>query len=164
MPRAVFLLIALAACSGSPPARDASTTPDDSAFALVQARGHTAMGVDQYTSSHRFEPLPDGGRITLQRDRDDSAGTAQIRSHMRRIAAAFGAGDFTLPGFVHDQNVPGTAVMAARRSLITYTTDTVPRGGSVRIRSEDSTAIAAVHQFLAFQRRDHRSPHGQGSP
>jgi hypothetical protein len=166
MPRAVFLLIALVACSDRsprPPAGHSSTSPDDSAFALVQARGHTAMGVDQYTSFHRFEPLPDGGRITLQRNQDDSAGTAQIRAHMRKIAAAFRAGDFTLPGFVHNQEVPGTAIMAARRSRITYTADTVPRGGSVRIRSDDSGAIVAVHQFLSFQRRDHRSPHGEGA-
>lgn len=165
MPRTVFLLIGLVACSGGTPrpsARHSSTAPDDSAFALIQARGHTAMGVDQYTSSHHFESLPDGGRITLQRDQDDSAGTAQIRAHMRTIAAAFAAGDFALPGFVHDQEVPGTAVMASLRPLITYTIDTLPRGGSVRIRSEDSTAIAAVHQFLSFQRRDHRSPHGEG--
>jgi hypothetical protein len=121
------------------------------------------MGVDQYTSSHRFEALPDGGRITLQRDQADSAGTAQIRAHMQTIAAAFAAGDFKLPGFVHDREVPGTAIMAARRSHISYTTDTVPRGGSVRIRSDDSTAVAAVHQFLSFQRRDHRASHGEGS-
>jgi hypothetical protein len=162
MPRTVFLLIALLACSGPIP-RTSQHSPDDSAFALVQARGHTAMGVDQYSSSHRFEPLPDGGRITLQRDQDDSVGTAQIRAHMRKIAAAFAAGDFTLPGFVHDQEVPGTAVMTALRPRISYTADTVPRGGSVRIRSDDSTAIAAVHQFLSFQRRDHRSSHGEGS-
>ena len=165
MPRTEFLLIGLLACSSPTPraSQHSSAASDDSAFALVQSRGHTAMGVDQYTSSHRFEPLPDGGRITLQRDQDDSAGTAQIRAHMRKIAAAFAAGDFALPGFVHDQEVPGTIVMAARRSRISYTTDTVPRGGSVRIQSDDSTAIAAVHQFLSFQRRDHRSSHGEGS-
>jgi uncharacterized protein YjhX (UPF0386 family) len=162
MPRTVVLLIGLVACSGRTP-RTSQHSSDDSAFALVQARGHTAMGVDQYTSSHRFEPLPDGGRITLQRDQDDSAGTEQIRAHLRKIAAAFAAGDFTLPGFVHDQEVPGTAVMAALRPRISYTADTLPRGGSVRIRSDDSTAIAAVHQFLSFQRRDHRSSHGEGS-
>jgi uncharacterized protein YjhX (UPF0386 family) len=166
MPRTVVLLIGLVACSGRTPRtsdRHSSTAPDDSAFALVQTRGHTAMGVDQYTSSHRFEPLPDGGRITLQRDQNDSAGTAQIRAHMQKIAAAFAAGDFTLPGFVHDREVPGTATMAARRDRITYSTDTLPRGGSVRIQSDDSTAVAAVHQFLSFQRIDHRSPHGEGS-
>jgi uncharacterized membrane protein len=28
-------------------------------------------------------------------------------------------GDFSLPGFVHDREVPGTAVMTARRAAIT---------------------------------------------
>src|SRR5918993_2848595 len=85
-------LTLLGAC-GRAPAPDAR-------FHGVQARGETAMGVDQYTSSHVFEPLPDGGRIVLQRDAADSAGTAVIRAHLDRIAAAFAAGDFRLPGFV----------------------------------------------------------------
>ena len=116
------------------------------------------MGVDQYTSFHRFEPLPDGGRIALQRDAADSAGVAQIRTHMRTIASAFGQGDFSLPGLVHDREVPGTAVMAARRSRISYTADSLPGGAQVRLRSADSVAVAAIHEFLAFQRHDHRSP------
>ena len=115
------------------------------------------MGVDQYTSSHRFEPLPDGGRIVLQRDADDSAGTAVIRAHMSRIATAFAAGDFRLPGFVHAREVPGTVVMAARRSVIGYTADSLPRGGLVRIRTTDPEAVRAVHQFLAFQQADHQA-------
>jgi hypothetical protein len=143
--------IALAACSGN------GKTSADSSFAALQARGESAMGVDQYTSSHQFEPLPDGGRIVLQRDSSDPAGTAQIRAHMRDIATRFAAGDFAIPGFVHSQTVPGTVVMAARKSAITYTADTLPRGGLVRILTTDSAAVAAVHAFLAFQRMDHRT-------
>jgi hypothetical protein len=37
----------------------------DCHFAVVQARGRVAMGVDQYTSTHLFQPLSDGGRIEL---------------------------------------------------------------------------------------------------
>jgi hypothetical protein len=162
MSRATLLLLVVAACVDRP-ARNSSPalTPGrdsaDSAFALVQTRGHAAMGVDQYTSSHRFESLPDGGRISLQRDPGDSAGVAQIRSHMRRIAAAFARGDYALPGLVHDRDVPGTAVMAARRSRISYVADTLPGGGQLRLRTSDSSAVAAIHQFLAFQRQDHRA-------
>jgi hypothetical protein len=115
------------------------------------------MGVDQYTSSHVFEPLPDGGRIVLQRDEVDSAGTATIRAHLADIAGRFSAGDFRIPGFVHAQEVPGTREMAARRAVIRYQADTLPRGGMVRITSSDSVAIAAIHEFLAFQRMDHRA-------
>ena len=76
---------------------------------------------------------------------------------MRGIAEAFGRGDFALPGFVHDRDVPGTVVMAARRSRITYTADTLSGGGQVRLQTSDPSAIAAIHEFLAFQRQDHRS-------
>lgn len=130
----------------------------DSAFTAMQQRGKQAMGVDQYTSTHHFDPLPDGGRIELQRDVDDSAGVAQIRKHLQEIAAAFGAGNFDTPAFVHMREVPGTRVMAARRASITYEYRELPRGGEVRIRTRDAKALAAIHDFLAFQRSDHRAP------
>ncbi|MEO5587946.1 MAG: hypothetical protein ABIS03_00060 [Gemmatimonadaceae bacterium] len=143
------------ACTGSTPAKSARLA--DSAFASLQARGQAAMGVDQYTSSHVFESLPDGGRIVLQRDSVDTAGTAVIRRHLGDIAERFSAGDFSIPGMVHSQEVPGSREMAARRAMISYAADTLTRGGAVRITSTDSTAIAAIHAFVAFQRMDHRA-------
>jgi hypothetical protein len=128
----------------------------DTAFDAMQRRGRDAMGVDQYTSAHRFDALPDGGRIELQRDRNDSAGTASIRAHMREIARAFAAGDFGTPAVVHVKTVPGAATMRARRARIRYEPVDLPRGGAVRIRSTDPAAIAAIHRFLAFQRTEHR--------
>lgn len=130
---------------------------DETAFAALQTRGQTTMGVDQYTSSHHFEPLTDGGRIQLQRDVEDSQGVAQIRRHLQAIALAFKAGQFDIPMFVHATSVPGTAVMSARRDAIDYTYSDLPRGGEVRIRSRDSVAVAAIHEFLAFQRMDHHT-------
>lgn len=141
---------ALPAVAGASPGRD-------SGFSGVQARGAEAMGVDQYTSSHVFESLPDGGRIVLQRDSVDSAGAATIRMHLQHIARAFADGDFALPGFVHAREVPGTGVMAERRAAIRYEFDTLPRGGQVRISTTDSVAVRAIHAFLAFQRQDHRA-------
>jgi uncharacterized protein YjhX (UPF0386 family) len=128
----------------------------DSSFQALQRRGHAAMGVDQYTSQHRFEAVADGGRIVLQRDSTDSAGVATIRAHLRHIAGAFAQGDFALPGFVHARAVPGTRVMAASRTAIRYEFHPLPGGGEVRITASDPRAVAAIHQFLAFQRSDHR--------
>jgi hypothetical protein len=156
MLRAVWLFLIVAACREGPSNR----LTRDGAYARVQERGRQAMGVDQYTSFHRFEPLPDGGRIVLERDPGDRAGVAQIREHMQQIAASFRAGDFAVPGFVHDREVPGTRVMTARRERISYTPDTTPGGGQLRIVSQDPEAIAAIHQFLAFQRQDHRAGPG----
>ena len=141
--------------------KDARVT--DSSFATLQQRGETAMGVNQYTSQHVFEPLPHGGRIVLQRKEDDSAGAATIRAHMRTIASAFSNGDFALPGFVHaTSDVPGTKEMTKLRADISYTARDLPRGGEVVLSSKNPEAIKAIHDFLAFQRMDHRAPmHGQ---
>lgn len=130
---------------------------DDSAYSALQSRGALAMGVNQYTSSHRFDPLPDGGRVVLQReDLTDSLGIAQIRRHLRGIAVAFKEGRFDTPMFVHDRAVPGTVVMGANRNAIVYSYGDLPGGGEIRITAHDSLIVAAIHEFLAFQRMDHR--------
>jgi hypothetical protein len=130
----------------------------------MQKRGKQAMGVDQYTSTHKFDALPDGGRIELQRDTDDSVGIAEIRAHIREIAASFKRGDFSTPEFVHMREVPGTKVMAARRAVITYDPHNLPRGAELRIRTSDRDALAAIHEFMAFQRTDHHSGGKAGHP
>jgi hypothetical protein len=146
-------LFALACRREAPPA--AGTT--DTAFAQLQSRGKEAMGVDQYTSAHQFDDLPNGGRIELQRDSTDTAGVRTIREHLQHIAMAFAGGDFNLPGFVHATSVPGTEVMAARRDLISYAFRPLPGGGEVLLTTTDSAAVSAIHEFLAFQRQDHHA-------
>ena len=130
----------------------------DSAFAALQARGAGVMGVDQYSSQHVFQDLKDGGRIVLEREASDSAGVATIRAHLREVAAAFTRGDFSAPFATHAQVVPGTDVMAARKSRIRYAMRNRPGGGEVRITTTDPSALKAVRAFLQFQRSDHRAP------
>ena len=129
----------------------------DTAFGAMQQRGKQAMGVDQYTSTHHFDPLPDGGVIQLVRDVDDTTGVATIRKHIRDIARAFASGDFSTPEFVHMQTVPGTKVMSERKEAITYTPRDISRGAELRITTKDPEALKAVHEFLAFQRTEHHA-------
>jgi len=129
----------------------------DSTFVQVQSRGRVAMGVDQYTSTHCFDALETGGRIELQRNVDDPAGVATIRAHLQEIVRAFRTGDFSTPLFVHAQEVPGTMVMAARRAHIRYTYRDLPRGGEIVIETRDPAALRAIHEFMMFQRSDHRA-------
>jgi hypothetical protein len=146
----VLLLLKLPSCKRNP-------RSDDAAFTGVQQRGQMAMGVDQYTSAHRFEMTPDGGRISLERESDDSLGIAQIRAHMKLIQHAFAAGDFSTPAFVHQREMPGAAVLASKRDVITYGYEELPRGGAVVIRTRDADARKALEQFFAAQRTDHHS-------
>ena len=143
--RLLIAVLALGACK-------------DRDYAAMQERGKMVMGVDQYTSAHVFEDLPDGGRVVLERDdTTDTGGVAAIRLHLRDIATAFRAGDFTKPFQVHAQIVPGTALMRAHRAAVEYEVIERPRGGEVRMRSSDPAAVAAIHEFLAFQRSDHHA-------
>ncbi len=160
-PPIVAVVALLGGCTGEPKAH--AQQDADGAFAATQARGQVVMGVDQYTSAHVFEDLPDGGRIILERaDPQDSAGIATIRQHMQTIAAAFREGNFAQPFQVHAQVVPGTAVMAARRAAISYGVVERPRGGEVRLHSTDPQAITAIHEFLAFQRGAHHAAAHEG--
>lgn len=159
----VLLMSTLAGCRGKADTPTSRGAPQlsDSAYAAMQQRGAmpAAMGVDQYTSAHRFDDAPDGGRIELQREVDDSAGVAQIRLHLRHIAQEFARGNFEIPGFVHDRAaVPGTQIMREKHDAIQYEFRELPRGGEVRISSADPDAIQAIHTFLAFQRSEHRAP------
>ena len=131
--------------------------PGDTAFASLQARGKMVMGVDQYTSQHRFDDLPDGGRIVLTRAADDTAGVRAIRAHLADITRAFAAGDFGHTMTVHQRELPGTATMRERRAAIAYRMDTLPGGGAVRITTRDPQALRAIHEFLAAQRGDHHA-------
>ncbi|HTS87206.1 MAG TPA: hypothetical protein VMG41_01845 [Gemmatimonadales bacterium] len=135
----------------------------DSGFSAMQARGQQVMGVDQYSSHHVFEDLPDGGRIILVRDDPtDSLGVATIRAHLRSIAVAFAQGDFSDPEQVHAHEVPGTRTMALLKDRIHYAASDRPGGGQLRISSSDTAAVAAIHDFLAFQRSDHHAAGHEG--
>ena len=162
MKSAAFVsIIALMACGRG----GASAGQSDSAFAGMQRRGHAVMGVDQYASAHVFEDLEDGGRIVLEADNvSDTSAIAAIRQHMRDIAVAFQAGDFAGPFRVHAQVVPGTAVMAARHTRITYEATDRPRGAEVRLWTTDRAAVTAIHAFLAFQRSAHHAAGHEAMP
>lgn len=152
----VMTVVAVPArAQGSHPAQ--THTHHDSAFAAMQERGKMAMGVDQYTSTHHFDALPEGGRIELLQNDGDSAEVARIRAHMREIAHAFANGDFSTPAAVHLRQVPGADVMAARRMAIHYEEHDLPRGAEVRMHTTDPEALRAIHRFMAFQRNEHHA-------
>jgi hypothetical protein len=135
----------------------AGQTPVDTGYPALQRRGRMVMGVDQYTSMHRFDERADGGRIVLTRSPQDTAGVRIIRQHLAEVARAFRAGDFSDPAAVHAHELPGVAVMRERRRFIAYTVDTLPGGGAIRLRTRDPAALKAVRQFLAAQRHEHHA-------
>jgi hypothetical protein len=127
----------------------------------VDARGDQGMGFDHLKTTHHFLLSGDGGVIEVSaNDPADAASRDQIRMHLKHVAMMFASGDFSIPMFVHDQVPPGVPAMKRAGSKIAYTYEEIGTGGTVRIRTSDPEAVAAVHEFLRFQIRDH----GTGDP
>jgi hypothetical protein len=124
----------------------------------VEKRGDEAMGFPHDKTTHHFRISPEGGAIEVTvNDSKDTQDVQAIRSHLAHIVTMFSNGDFSLPMFIHSQVPPGVPVMKEKRSAIVYTVEELPDGGRVRIKTEDSDALKAVHDFLRFQIEDHHT-------
>jgi hypothetical protein len=124
----------------------------------AQDRAQHGMGFDQERTTHHFLVERSGGTIQVTaNDPADSASVAQVRAHLKHITSAFSQGDFSIPMFVHDTDPPGRAIMQARRAHLTLTYEDLGGGGKVVIRTADDKARSALHDFLRFQIREHRT-------
>jgi hypothetical protein len=129
--------------------------------AAVDHRHQQTTGLPSAGIVHHFLLSADGGSIQLEvKDPTETKGRDHVREHLRKIAQAFGAGDFSMPTQIHAEIPPGVETMKARRDAIRYTFSETPRGGAVAIATSDPQALAAVHEFLRFQISDH----GTGDP
>ena len=124
----------------------------------LTARGEKAMGFDQNATIHHFYLYEDGGEIEVTvKDKNDAANIAAIRAHLPHISKMFAAGDFSMPHFIHAENVPGSDGMKRLRDRIGYAYADLPGGGRVRITTRHASALSAVHEFLKYQITDHKT-------
>ena len=114
-----------------------------------------AMGFSQSASKHAFKLFSDGGTIEVRSS--DAATVKAIRQHLQTIAKDFASGNFAKPLEVHDQIPDGAATMHALRSEIVYAYSEIESGGRVRITTKNPRALEAVHAFLKFQIREHKT-------
>ena len=122
----------------------------------LKRRGAASMGFDQDAAAHQFRLEPAGGVIEVEtRNPGDERTRAQIRSHLEEIAAAFARGDFSKSIATHAEVPPGVERMQQLKDAISYRYEETPRGGRVKIASGNSDAIAAIHEFLQYQIREH---------
>ena len=121
-------------------------------------RANQGMGFDQQKTTHHFLLQKTGGTIEVTaKHAGDKASTDQIRMHLRHIASAFAAGDFSLAIFIHDTTPPGVDMMKARREQLTVRYEEIGQGGKVVIQAADPAARDAVYEFLRFQIREHKT-------
>src|SRR5258707_11597369 len=124
----------------------------------MNMRGDQGMGFAQDKTTHHFLLRKDGGAIqVLANSADDKISIAQIQQHFQHINHAFQSGDFNIPMFVHDQTPPGVPVMIKLKDQIHYRYEQTETGARVIISSENAEAVEALHQFLRFQIKEHKT-------
>ena len=126
--------------------------------AEMKQHGAAAMGFDQDATTHHFTMSDDGGAIAVSaNDAADQTSVRQIRTHLQEIAVAFKQGDFGKPEATHSELPSGVPVMQRLKDAITYTYYETVGGGIVRIHTANPEARAAIHAFISYQVREHKT-------
>jgi hypothetical protein len=178
-------VLALVAAAGWP-AGAATPQSADQQHTAIQKHGEKGMGFDETRTSHHFRLSPTGGTIEVHvGNPDDRELRDQVVTHLKTIAEQFAHGDFSAPFTVHAEEPAGVPALkrlrpargresssaAARASGggapragkerfsgdIVYTFVPDDTGGRVLISTGSKKARAAVHAFLRYQIREHRT-------
>ena len=124
----------------------------------MNKRGDQVMGFDHNKTTHHFRLLPQGGTIQITANAvDDTESRDQIRSHLGHITKMFAAGNFNAPMLIHEQTPPGVPVMQKLKSEIEYRFEETERGASMHISTRNGKALQAIHKFLRFQIKEHKT-------
>lgn len=124
----------------------------------MNKRGDHVMGFDHTKTTHHFLLKEWGGSIEVTANNsDDVESNEQIRMHLKHIAKMFAEGNFNAPMLIHDQTPPGVPVMQELKGEIEYNYEEIDRGAAVRISTKNPAALKAVHDFLRFQIKEHKT-------
>src|SRR3972149_7936104 len=119
-------------------------------------RGNIAMGFNQTKIMHHFMSTSTGGQIMIvPLNMNDTKTINEIKSHIKDIQYQFSQGNFTKPFYIHDQVVPGTEVMTAKKNLIQYSIKDVDNGSILILTTNDAELLDAIQQFMNFQSSQH---------
>ena len=122
----------------------------------MNMRGDNHMGFDHLKTTHHFLLAKDGGAIQVEaNDAKDSDSRDQIRSHLRHITMMFSEGNFEVPMLIHEKTPPGSEVMTKLKEEISYEYKETDRGALIKISTRNAEALAAIHDFLRFQIKEH---------
>lgn len=124
----------------------------------MNKRGDHVMGFDHTKTTHHFLLQESGGSIEVTANNsDDVQSSEQIRMHLKHIAMMFADGNFNAPLLIHDQTPPGVLVMQDLKGEIKYNFEEIERGAAVRISTKNPKALKAIHDFLRFQIKEHKT-------
>lgn len=120
-------------------------------------RGAIAMGFNQSKILHQFKSTPTGGELVITAlNNSDTETIKKIKNHISVIQLEFSSGNFTKPFYIHAQDVPGSKIMGEKNDVIEYSINEIGNGAELILETKDKELINAIHQFMEFQRTEHK--------
>jgi len=140
------------------PKNDKANNMEDIATEEMNKRGDHVMGFDHTKTTHHFRLFANGGSIEITANSvSDTESRDQIRMHLGHIARMFADGNFKAPMLIHEQTPPGVPIMQKLKSEISYGFEETGRGAAIQISSKNPAAVKAIHEFLRFQIKEHKT-------
>ena len=134
-----------------------SVRADDSHQNMVMEHGAQVMPFDQKQAMHMFLPSVTGGVVEIVVRDMDATQISLVRSHLLQEAAMFTRGDYSDPAYIHGKAMPGLATLESAASRVSVRYFETPSGAAITLASGDQDMVAAIHQWLEAQQRDHSS-------
>ena len=135
----------------------ANSAPLETAVSVASATAEGPVVLGAQDSLHRFELLADGALIAFEHAGDDATTIGRIRSHLRQMAEALASDELTDLALAHMREFPGVAALIARKDRVTMTYADLPRGGEVRVSTNDADALRAIHEFTTYAKKTHEA-------
>ena len=145
-------LVATGACIASWPCLAAGQTQQEH----VHNSSHTVMPFDMSKTLHIFRMTEQGGvqRVVI-RDPSAKAEVPLIQQHLKHEAERFQKGDYSDPGMLHGEGMPGLKELAAAGSAIGVSYAALSDGAQISFITNDRHFLTAIHRWFGAQLSEH---------
>jgi hypothetical protein len=114
------------------------------------------MPFDLEQTMHVFQKLEDGGlQKVVVKDQSNKKQIALIQAHLKEESERFRKGDFSDPGKIHGDDMPGLADLKAGTGQIDVSYAALQDGAQIRYTTKDPKMVMALHHWFDAQLSDH---------
>ena len=147
-----LVLLAAGTCMAWWTCRAPAQTPQEH----VHNSAHTVMPFDMSKTVHIFRMTEQGGiqRVVI-RDSSAKGQVALIQQHLKHEAERFQTGDFSDPGKLHGEDMPGLKELQTGGSKIKVSYATLSDGAEISFSTESRHLLTAIHRWFGAQLSEH---------
>jgi len=123
----------------------------------VSKRGKDVMPFSLSATTHIFSKTAAGGtQQVVAKKASDTAQVQLIRQHLQEIRMQFLNGDFSGPGHIHGEDMPGlTELRDAKPGQLDISYKEIEGGAQLTYKTANSVLVSALHKWFDAQLSDH---------